>query len=48
MLTLLSTMILRSIKEQADYPDHLKDHADRYVRSPRMRREQLLPFRSLW
>jgi len=48
MLTLLSTMILRSMKEQSTYPDHLKDHADRYVRSPQLRREQLLPFRSLW
>lgn len=52
MLTLLSTMILRSLKEQNDFPDHLKDHADRYIRSPRahkaMDKPTLLPFQSFW
>lgn len=55
MLTLLSTMIFRSLKERAEFPDHLKDHADRYIRSPRAHKRHgasdpntLLPFRSLW
>lgn len=54
MMTLLSTIILRSINERSNFPDHLKDHADRYIPSPRARRREgvshhtLLPFRNLW
>lgn len=38
MLTLLSSIILRALHERSDFPDHPKDHADRYIRSPRARR----------
>lgn len=54
MLTLLSSTILRALAERADFPDHLKDHSDRYIRSPRARRNEgvtrhdQLPFRGLW
>lgn len=55
MLTLLSTMIFRAQRDAQDFPDHLKDHADRYVRSPRAHKgaqaghdQPLLPFRNLW
>jgi hypothetical protein len=39
MFNLLSSAILRAIAERADFPDHLKDHADRYIRSPRAQRK---------
>ncbi|PTX58110.1 hypothetical protein C8N43_2786 [Litoreibacter ponti] len=55
MLTLLSHMILRAQRENRDFPDHLKEHADRYIRSPRAHKgarshhhDTLLPFRQLW
>ncbi|MEP3347136.1 MAG: hypothetical protein ABJN34_06335 [Litoreibacter sp.] len=38
MLNLLSSVILRAIEERKEFPDHLKDHADRYIRSPRAQR----------
>lgn len=38
MFSLLSSAIFRALEDRADFPDHLKDHADRYIRSPRARR----------
>jgi len=46
MFSLLSSVILRALNERADFPDHLKDHADRYIRSPRAERRDGVSRRS--
>ncbi|SFR34153.1 hypothetical protein [Litoreibacter janthinus] len=38
MFSLLSSTIIRAIERRADFPDHLKENADRYIRSPRAQR----------
>lgn len=38
MFSLLSAALIRAIEDRSEFPDHLKEHADRYVRSPRAQR----------
>ncbi|GFE64781.1 hypothetical protein [Litoreibacter roseus] len=54
MLTLLAHILLKDLRDgnASDYPDHLKEHADRYIRSPRAHKHQeryrATRYRDLW
>lgn len=38
MFSILAASLNAALRRRADFPDHLKDHADRYIRSPRAER----------
>ncbi|EPX77395.1 hypothetical protein [Litoreibacter arenae] len=46
MFSIIADSLITAMRRRADFPDHLKDHADRYIRSPRAARRDGVSRRS--